>query len=502
MQDLTAAARQWRLERAKQKTRAKTAVKPDHRYKQWQRTYRGNEVAAVHDLFEWSDGQAPTFYQDEIIDSLFQHKRVTVRGPHGLGKTTLASWCILVFALTRDGESDWKIPTTASNWRQLTKFLWPEIHKWSRKIKWDRVGRDPFNNRLELQTLNLRLQTGEAFAVASDTPGYIEGAHADSLLYIFDEAKLIPAVTFDAAEGAFSGAGTDTSNEAYALAISTPGETSGRFYDIHTHKAGFEDWKTRHVTLQEAIKAGRISSEWAAARARQWGEKSAIYQNRVEGEFADSDETNLIPLSWVEAAHSRWIEYDGQSYEGAVTSYGVDPARFGDDKTAIVKLVGDVVEYIEYHSREDTMQTSGRIAAALGDDTETAIGIDSNGLGAGVFDRLAELGYNVTSFNVLEATDLTDSTGTNKFNNLRSAILWAVRELLDPDNPDALALPDDDLLTADLVALTWGFTSRGAIVVESKDAIKKRLGGRSPDGADALALAVYAATPQVWSMNI
>ena len=65
------------------------------------------------------------------------------------------------------------------------------------------------------------------------------------------------ADTFDAAEGAFSSVGADLDGVGYALAISTPGEPNGRFYDIHARKPGYEDWWVRHVTLAEAIAAGR-----------------------------------------------------------------------------------------------------------------------------------------------------------------------------------------------------------------------------------------------------
>ena len=67
----------------------------------------------------------------------------------------------------------------------------------------------------ELQNLNLRLAHGQAFAGGSANAALIEGAHADSLLFVYDESKAIPAGTFDACEGAFSGTG-----EALALAMS------------------------------------------------------------------------------------------------------------------------------------------------------------------------------------------------------------------------------------------------------------------------------------------
>jgi hypothetical protein len=244
--------------------------------------YRDDPVAFVHDCFIWRDGEGPTFYQDAILADLPIYRRVCARGPHGLGKTALNAWAMLWFALTRDG-SDWKVPATASAWRQLQKYLWPEVHKWTRKLNWSKIGRDPFEYRRELLDLSLKLPTGEAFALASDVPDLIEGAHADNLLYIFDESKLINPETWNSAEGAAS------NGNAFWLATSTPGEPNGTFYDIQSKKPGYEDWKTHKVTLEDCIEAGRISEEWAVARKRQWGENSAAFINRVLGDFATSE---------------------------------------------------------------------------------------------------------------------------------------------------------------------------------------------------------------------
>lgn len=453
-----------------------------------QSKYRNDPVAFVLDCINWRENEKPTAYQIEILGELPKQKRIAVRGPHGLGKTALASWVILWFAITRDG-GDWKIPTTASAWRQLTKFLWPEIHKWARRIKWDVVGRSQFNTRLELLSQNLKLSTGEAFAVASDTPDLIEGAHADSILYLFDEAKAIPGETFDAAEGAFSGAGTDTTSEAFALAISTPGEPQGRFYDIHKRLPGYDDWWTRHVTLDEAIKAGRVSTEWAEQRKKQWGEQSAVYQNRVLGEFCASDEDGVIPLSWIEQANDRWREREEVNLDDeSFACVGVDVARSGQDKTVLALKFGSTVRELRRYSKEDTMMTSGRVAGILRANGGKAV-VDVIGIGAGVVDKLREDGLNVLAFNASERTDATDRSGELGFINKRSAAWWALRELLDPANGESIALPPDDLLTGDLTAPHWKVLSGGKIQIESKDDIKKRI-GRSTDDGDAVVMAV------------
>ncbi|MFN2510921.1 MAG: hypothetical protein ABR568_05685 [Pyrinomonadaceae bacterium] len=448
--------------------------------------YRNDRVAFVHDCINWREGEGPTIYQDEILAAATTHKRRSVRGPHGLGKTAIAAQEILHFALTRDGE-DWKIPTTASGWRQLTKFLWPEVHKWARRLKWDLIGRPMFDKRLELLGLSLKLSTGEAFALASDDETLIEGAHADSLHYVFDEAKSIKAKTFDAAEGALSG-GDNT--EASALAISTPGEPIGRFYDIHRRKPGYEDWWVRHVTLEECITAGRVSREWAEQRKKQWGEKSAVYQNRVLGEFCATDEDSVIPLAWIELANERWAEWEETKEWAAFTSVGVDVSRSqSGDKTCLALRHENVITEIRRSTEVEVMSVTGQVAGILRKRGGQAV-VDVIGIGAGVVDRLRELKLNVVAFNASEKSNATDTSGELEFLNLRAAAWWHLRELLDPANGEDIALPPDDELTGDLTAPHWKVTSAGKIQIESKDDIRRRL-GRSTDTGDPVVMAFY-----------
>jgi len=449
--------------------------------------YRNDPAGFVQDCMTFQ-GDGPTAYQIEILTSLSLYNRVSVRGPHGLGKTALAAWVILWFALTRDGE-DWKAPTTASAWRQLTKYLWPEVRKWARRLRWDVIGREPYSGRTELLGLNLKGATGEAFALASNDANAIEGAHASHLLYVFDEAKAIPAELWDAAEGAF--ASPDT-NEALALAISTPGEPQGRFYEIHSRKAGLEDWLVRHVTLQEAIDANRIGKEWAEQRRRQWGEGSAVYQNRVLGEFATSDTDGVIPLAWVEAAIGRWKAWADNGFPGILSGVGVDVGggQEGGDQTVLALCYNGLrVKELRKYPRADpmtaTMEVAGRVAGILRQQGGQAV-VDTIGIGAGVFHRLIEQGYSAIPFVASKGTDFRDQSGELGFSNWRSAGWWTLREILDPLSGIEVCLPDDDELIGDLTApRVRRILSGGRIQVESKEDIRRRI-GRSTDCGDAV----------------
>lgn len=383
-------------------------------YQVFRGKYLRDPAGFVRDCIIWEEGEGPASYQVEALYELQKHRRVSVRGPHGLGKTSLSAWGVLWFALTRDaGKDDWKVPTTASAWRQLTKFLWPEIHKWAHRLKWDKIGREPFDEKTELLDRNLKLRNGEAFPLASNNASMIEGAHAKDLLYIFDEAKEIPPETWDAAEGAFSTGGC------FALAISTPGEPNGRFYEIHKRAPGYEEWWVRHVHQDEAIKAGRMSAEWAAARERQWGKESAVFQNRVAGEFASSAEDTVISLASIERSNQRWLLHQDANDWEPLTVIGLDVGR-GGDFSVFARRHGRAIKELQRNHSPDTMQVTGILIGILEGHPGVIALVDVLGIGAGVVDRAREnktCSARVIPFVAGGATELKDEAGEMGFIN-------------------------------------------------------------------------------------
>lgn len=453
---------------------------------------RGNLVRWKNSPVAWAAdcmNVRPADYQAEIMDALPVHRRVAVKGPHGLGKSFTGAVLVNWFATTRDLMGvDWKIITTASAWRHLETYLWPEIHRWANRIDFQTLGRAPYNRRTELLDLRLKLTHGAATAVASNQPERIEGAHAEELLYLLDEAKIIPPATWDSIEGAFSNAGPETADNAYAFAMSTPGPPSGRFYDIHRKAPGYEDWWTRSVSLEEAIAAGRISRSWAEQRKLQWGEDSAVYQNRVLGLFHAGDEDAIIPLSWLEAAIERWHVWDraGRPGQGGPLWVGVDVGR-GGDETVLAHRDGPAL-WLEGHRKRDTMGTVGMLQGL----DERPI-IDVIGVGAGVYDRAREVGLKALAYVGAGKAMTRDRSRKYGFTNVRSAAYWNLRELLDPDVDSGLMLPPDDLMISDLTTPRWAITTGvpPKIQVEPKDKVMERL-GRSPDRGDAVVMSLWA----------
>ena len=107
-------------------------------------------------------------------------------------------------------------------------------------------------------------------------------------------------------------------------------------------------------------------------------------------------------------------------------------------------------------------------------------------------DHLANNNVHVVAINGAQKPpmDAKDkASGVLRFRNMRAYMYWRFRESLDPKTGDNLALPPDPQLKADLCAAHWKLTP-GGILIEDKDAIKKRI-GRSPDDGDAV---IYCST--------
>lgn len=133
----------------------------------------------------------------------------------------------------------------------------------------------------------------------------------------------------------------------------------------------------------------------------------------------------------------------------------------------------------------DTMATADRIASEINGRNPSRVLIDEIGVGAGVVDRLRQLGHEVEAVNVGTA-----SSDPSLFLNLRAEIGWRARERFERGE---VAIPDDSALISELASLRYEYDQRGRIKLEAKDRAKTRL-GRSPDIADAAMLAWHASS--------
>lgn len=160
---------------------------------------------------------------------------------------------------------------------------------------------------------------------------------------------------------------------------------------------------------------------------------------------------------------------------------GVDPARFGDDRTAIAFRRTRKVTKIDAYVKKDTMEVAGICARILKNHAPRMMFIDVGGLGAGVVDRLLELGWGEK----IMAVNSGERPASEKLYVNRKAEMWGEMKRWLEQGP--VQIPDEDALQADLQGPSFKYDSNQRLVIEKKEDMKKR-GLRSPDLADALAL--------------
>jgi phage terminase large subunit len=295
---------------------------------------------------------------------------------------------VLWFLLTRQ---NCKVPVAANSQDQLRDTIWPEIANWHRKLP------EALRTMIDVQAERVVVvhDPEGAFAVrrtaSKENPEALQGFRAEHLLFLIDEASGIPDVVFEVGMGALSTPG------AKVLMAGNPTRSSGVLYDAHHLLRN--RWHTMHVSCLDVPRAqGHIED----IRAK-YGENSNAWRVRVLGEFPTADDETVIPLELVLSAIERRV--CSLSYYPV---WGVDVARFGDDRTALAKRQANkLLEPIKWWHSTDLMATVGRIKSEYEethfDMRPCEILIDVIGLGAGVYDRCKELGLPVKAINVGEA---------------------------------------------------------------------------------------------------
>ena len=415
-------------------------------------------------------GVEPEAWQIEAGQKLVERRRLSIRSGHGVGKSAFMAWCILWFVVCF---SPCKIPCTAPTGHQLSDILWAELAKWHRVLK-ENV---PFlGTKLEWKSEKFELIEApqEAFAVARtsrpENPEALQGFHAPNILFLLDEASGVPDEVYQVAEGALSSEG------AYVVMAGNPTRTQGYFYDSHHKMRG--SWATLHVN-GETVQ--RVARQFVEDMAKKYGTESSIYKIRVRGEFASALD-GVIGLDIIEPAKTRDVKAAGP------IRWGVDVARFGDDLSALCKRHGNTMpEKVKTWGGKDTMQLAGLIKNEYDESTQKpdAICVDVIGLGAGVVDRLKEMGLPVIGVNVAESPAVKE-----QYMRLRDELWFEARDWF--DRRDCRIADDEDLI-GELTLPTFAVLSNGKKQVEAKDRLKER--AASPDRADAFCLTFARGVP-------
>ena len=209
------------------------------------------------------------------------------------------------------------------------------------------------------------------------------------------------------------------------------------------------------------------------------------------GDFSagrEDDAWQVIPTAWVDLAQARWRERKQPATP--LSAVGVDVARGGKDNTVLSPRYDNYFAAQICYAGTATPDGPAVVQYALlaRGTSQAKVNIDVIGVGTSVYDGMkAFIGSAAVPLNGAESSEARDKSGQLGFVNQRAEWYWALREALDPDTGQDLALPDDRELRSDLCSARFKVAVRG-IQIESKEDIIKRI-GRSPDKGDSL---VYA----------
>ncbi len=200
----------------------------------------------------------------------------------------------------------------------------------------------------------------------------------------------------------------------------------------------------------------------------------------LKGDWGAFEGTNnVFPYQAIKAACDRTLE------PGNPVVLGVDVARYGDDESVIGLRRGPVGRIVKVLRKQDTMTTTGHVVIAKRDSSAETLNVDTDGLGAGVTDRLRELGHGVC-----EIHGGGPAKDTERFKNRKAEIYFGFRDRLIAGDVDLD--PEDLELQAQLTSCTYKHTSSGQLEITSKEEMKKK-GLKSPDRAEAMIYAFVAA---------
>lgn len=429
--------------------------------------------------------------QIKIVEACRDRLRVAVVSGHKIGKSTalavLAIWYYCSFPGAR-------VVITATTSRQVDGIIWREVRRLVRRAKL------PIPGAADIHVLaRSGLKDPDDFseivgftAREAEAAAGISGAN---LLYLIDEASGVPDEIFEAIEGNRA-AGT-----VRVVMIGNPTRSEGEFFEAFHSKRDL--YQTFEISSEDTPNAsgkgtpipGLASREWIDEKIREWGRDSPLFKVRVQGRFVVAQEAKCVPLDLIAEAQARWhtTEPEGRLFigldaagDGGAGDRSVAAARRGRKALGLRSEIG--------------LSADAHVPMVLGmigeygdpNDPPPVVCIDAEGpvgakVGAALDAHLSTMPRDRQPF-LLVRIRASDRAIRQPllYDRVRDE-LWAnLREWLRDDG----ALFEHAKLDRELNAPSFFRDLRGRTKVTDKRALRKML-GRSPDHADAVALSVW-----------
>lgn len=376
----------------------------------------------------------------------------------------------------RAGKTKWGVMELIDNALRCTLelglffYVTPEL-KQAKTVAWDMLKASvapllPYG-AVEVSESNLSVRFKHNNAVVrlygGDNPDGMRGVRLDGVV-IDEVAQIKPEVWDEIIRPALA------DRQGWAIFIGTP-KGINLFSNLFYRAQELPDWHAARYTYADthALREDEVES----MRANM---SETAFAREMLCDFSAAGDDQLLSLADCENAARR--HYAVTDYQFAPRILGVDPARYGDDRSVIAPRQGLVAFKPLVYRGINNMELAARVANQIVEWQPEAVFIDA-GAGAGVIDRLRQL-----EFDQIIEVDFGGRSSDPRFVNKRAEMWYGLRDWVLAGG----AIPDIGDLKLELATPTYSYDNANRIKLESKDEIKKRIDGSSPDMADALAL--------------
>lgn len=432
---------------------------------------------------EWDGTPEPII---ALLDGLAKWEDVGVEAGTGTQKSHTVAGAILWFLACWEGARAF---TFAPKEDQLRLFIWKEIQQ-----LWPAF--QELFPAAQLTDLCIRMRGGtdESWGARGYAVGVragesvatkAAGMHAAHMLLVYEETPGIPLAVLEAGEN------TATAPHNLRVAIGNPDHQLDSLHQFSHDQQGNVRPGVRAVRISGLdhpnvvlnnpdIVPGAASVKSVERRRAKYGTEGRLFRSRVRGISPAEAAEALIKLEWIRECQKLWND---PVMRLGVKALGVDVANSeGGDLAAIARFEGRRLLEVPSYPCPNANDFGFRVTLEMEEKgiDDYYVGVDNVGVGAGAVNKMREREHWIRALNSGESASPIGGMD-EEFNNLRSQMNWVLREDI---RLCQIALPDDPELVMDLITPQWE-TQNGKICVESKEDIKKRLGGRSPNKGDA-----------------
>jgi len=438
--------------------------------------------------------------QSEVVESFLHNPRTAVKSANGCGKSAVVA-DLITWTVATSVPADTLCIVSAPTMSQVEKviFAYLKVNKGMAKAR----GLELPGRITETLAWKLDGPEGAEFLVFGKRPpdqdivNSFQGTRKKNTKVFLDESGGLPPAMFTAAEAVATGAGSGI------LAIGNPDNRGTEFHKFFTDPNLMQDWNRHTISAydlptftgeivyedpekQQAMLDGLTSVDWVEHKKRAWGIESARYKSKVLGEFPDEADNTFFSQTVIDTAIDTDIPVD----ENNDMTLGLDVARYGADENVLYMNQGGLVREIDRWSKLDLIETARRAHEHAQRLMAEILNVDVNGVGGGVVDALlrldefADATYSVGSINGSNA-----SPDKARWHNARAWHYDTFRELLANGSVDLDF--EDKALREEMITQTYKFTTSGAIIMTSKDDMRK-MGIDSPDSLDAAILSTIS----------